>query len=228
MKKAHILIILALFTAGCGKKQNNTPSPPSAAALIFPDNNAACITGTVTSATENQVALSWHASGNTNSYQVDVKNLLTGTATSYNSATPGLTVTLLRNTPYSWDVVSKSSQLATTAKSDTWKFYNSGPGIISHAPFPAQPTAPTFEQIVPSTTGKVSLTWDCSDVDNDISGYDVYFGTTATPALLQSNVTDTHLNSVSITANTAYYWYIVAKDAKGNTSISQTYQFKAN
>jgi len=226
MRRINILAVFIILLAGCGGKKSN-PSPPSSAALIFPDNNAACITGTVVSDAQNTVAFSWHSSANANSYEVDVKNLLTGEITAHTSAQPGLTITLARNTPYSWYVVSKSNAVSVTAKSDTWKFYNSGPGVVSHAPFPATLLTPTFAQNIDASGGQVTLTWDCSDVDNDLASYDVSLGAAATPPLLQSAVANKTLN-VNVTSGTIYYWMIVAKDLKGNTSTSDIFQFKVN
>jgi hypothetical protein len=226
MRRINILAVFIILLAGCGGKKSN-PSPPSAATLIFPDNNAVCITGTVISDAQNTVPFSWNSAANTNSYEVDVKNLLTGEITTHSSTQPGLTITLARNTPYSWFVVSKSNAVAGTAKSDTWKFYNSGPGVVSHPPFPATLLTPTFAQNINASGGQVTLTWDCSDVDNDLANYDVYLGTATTPPLLQSGVISKTLNA-NVTSGTIYYWMIVAKDLKGNTSTSDVFQFKVN
>ena len=227
MRRALTLIFLTILAAGCSSKHDNSPKLPSTAALIFPDNNAACITGTVISPTQNTIPFSWHTSANTNSYELVVKNLLTSDSTTYSGNTPGITATLLQNTPYSWYVISKSNSVSTTAKSSTWKFYNSGPGALSYPPFPAELLSPTFAQLVNASGGKVTLTWDCTDPDDDLVSYDVYFGTSSSPSVLQSNVTNKTLD-VTVTSGTTYYWMIVAKDAKGNTSTSEVFQFKVN
>ena len=231
MKRALTLIILALLVAGCSSKHDGSTKPssklPSKAALIFPDSNAVCITGTGTTDSQSNVPFSWHSSANTNSYTLVITNLLTNVSTDYQSVDPGISATLLLNTPYSWYVVSKSSSTSAMATSNTWKFYNSGPGVSSHAPFPATLLTPTFAQIVSATAGQVNLTWHCDDVDADLASYDVYFGSTSTPPLLQAGVTASNL-AVNVTSGTIYYWSIVAKDSKGNTSNSDVFQFKVN
>jgi hypothetical protein len=100
--------------------------------------------------------------------------------------------------------------------------------VQSHAPFPAEILSPAIGVNVNSINGKITIDWNGADVENDISSYDVYLGTTATPVLLSSNVTASILNDVNVTANTTYYWKIITKDSKGNTSDSGVYQFKVN
>ncbi len=229
--KLLILPVLILIVTGCGgKKDTPTPQPPSPAkaGLIFPAQNAACTSGTIVSNTQSTIVFNWNSTANTDSYELDIKNLLTGATTSQTSATNQLSVTLLRNTPYSWFVISKSTTTTTTTQSDTWKFYNAGQGTLSYAPFPATITAPTFGQSINLGAGTVNLTWTGSSVDNNISGYDVYFGTTTTPPLLQGGITDMFLNGVQILTNTTYYWKVITKDTHGNASDSGIFQFKVN
>jgi hypothetical protein len=139
-----------------------------------------------------------------------------------------ITTTLLRNTPYSWFVLSKSNSNAAPAKSEVWKFYNSGPVITSHAPYPAEITSPSFAQNVIAANGKINLTWVGSDADGDISDYDIHFGTETTPPLLLSKVKNMFLNDVTVAHGRVYYWKVLTKDSKGNTSESVVSQFKVN
>jgi hypothetical protein len=223
MKKLLFLLVITCIFA-CHK---DDPKSPEKAVLTFPAQNALCTSGSVLSATQSSIVFTWNAAANTDSYELDIKNLLTNTTTTQNVTTNQATVTLLRNTPYSWFVISKSNSVAVTVQSDSWKFYNSGLGIVSYSPFPATITSPTFGQSVTATAGTVNLTWTGSDVDNDIATYDVYFGTTTTPAF-KSNVTTAFLNSVSVTSGTTYYWKVITKDTQGNTSDSGIYQFTVN
>lgn len=241
MKRKILIIPAILILIGCGKGGSDNPSPtpppnggttttpvPLSASLIFPDSNAVCTTGTIISATQSSITFTWNASSNTDSYSLTLKNLLTATSVTQNSTTAQLTLTLIRNTPYSWFVTSKSTKTSTTALSNVWKFYNSGPGAVTYSPFPADITSPTFGQSITATAGAINLTWKGSSPDNNITGYDIYLGTSATPPLLKSNVTDSFLNGVTVTGNTLYYWQVVTKDANGNSSDSGVYQFMVN
>lgn len=230
MKKYLAIIFTALTTfiiGSCGKKNSPTPNP-SAAVLTFPAQNSACTTGTIISATQSTITFTWNSAANADSYEIDIKNLLTGTLTTQTSTTNLLAVDLLRNTPYSWYVVSKSSKVSATSQSDTWKFYNAGPGTVSHPPFPADVLKPTFGQNVTASAGTINLSWTGSDPDSDLVNYDVYFGISATPPILKSGVTDMFLNAVSVTSGTTYYWKIISWDGQGNNSDSGVYQFKVN
>lgn len=169
----------------------------------------------------------WSASANTDSYTLNLKNLLTSASTTVTSSTNQVAVTLLRNTPYSWFVISGSKNSALTAQSATWKFYSAGAGIISYPPFPAALTLPAFASSVNATAGQISLSWSGSSVTNDVTSYDVYMGTT-TPALLKSGVTNSTLSSVQVASGTTYYWKVVSHDAAGNSSDSAISQFTVN
>ncbi|MEO6632466.1 MAG: hypothetical protein ABIN13_12105 [Mucilaginibacter sp.] len=154
--------------------------------------------------------------------------MLTAAVTVFSSSTNQVTATLLRNTPYSWYVVSKSTTTTVTAQSDTWKFYLAGAGVTSYSPFPATITAPIFGLNLSAGTTAVNLTWTGSDVDNDLATYDVYFGTASNPPLLKSGVTNMFLNAVPLTAGNTYYWKVITKDSQSNTSDSGVYKFKVN
>jgi hypothetical protein len=224
MTRKHILLFFLIFSLACGK---STPDPviPSKVTLVSPLLNEACTTGSVVSSTQSSVVFKWAKSENTSSYELVIKNMLTGTAASYNTSETSSTITIDQNTPYSWYVISKSS--SSSAQSDVWKFYNSGPGAVTYAPFPAEILSPLMGQNVTSVAGKVKLEWIGSDVDKDIVGYDIYFGPSV-PILIKGNHVDSFLADVPVSPQTLYYWKVVSKDSKGNTSESETYQFKVN
>lgn len=226
MKSKLIILGAALLIAGCGKHNQPAPIlPPTAASLSSPAQNAVCESGQVISDSQSSITFQWSASNHTDSYQLNIKNLLTGTTSSQTTSNTQATVTLQRNTPYSWNVVSESTKTATTAQSDTWKFYVAGVGAITYAPFPADLISPGFGEVVTATNDTVSLTWTGSSVDKDIVGYDVYFGTATNPPLFKSGLKDTVLNNVNVSSGTTYFWKVVTKDSVGNTSDSEVSQF---
>jgi len=220
-------IIAAVILSGCGGKKQNPSPPPTKAILVFPDQNSVCISGTVISNALSTVQFKWNASTNTNSYDLVVKNLITGSTETHNTNQLQLNVDLQRNTPYSWSVTSKSGSL--TATSDSWKFYNAGSGVIAYAPFPADNLVPATGQFVDvPAAGKITLSWHGSDTDNDIVSYDVYFGTGSSPAVYQQNVMTATIGDVPVAAKTKYYWKVVTFDSAGNSSASDIVQFNTN
>ena len=204
------------------------PDPPAKAVLSLPAQNEVCATGENQTATESTVLFDWNDAANADSYVLSLKNLLTSTVTDQASTISSLKMTIPRGTPFSWTVTSKSSKSTVTATSDSWKFYNSGVGQTSYAPFPATLTYPTNGQVITVAGSSITLTWTGSDADNDIASYDIYYGESSTSALLASIKADNPSLSVAVTANTIYYWKVVTKDSKGNTSDSGVYQFKIN
>lgn len=226
MKNRLILFLLCFAILSCKKAAKI--QPPTKAILALPSNNEACINGTIISATSSAILFKWGASQHAETYEITIKNLETGVSITQTTTALELPVPLTRNTPYSWFVTAKSSKIATTAVSEVWKFYNAGEALSSYSPFPAEMVTPKMAQRVASVAGKITLDWIGSDVDNDISTYDIYLGTTTTPALLKSNQTDSNLPDVAVNAGTTYYWKVITKDSKGNTSDSGVYLFYAD
>ncbi|HEY1024868.1 MAG TPA: hypothetical protein VGE26_06860 [Sphingobacteriaceae bacterium] len=228
MKIRRLIVLLVFSVVSCQSDAPPPPAiPPARALLIFPEQNAVCTEGTVISATQSAIVFTWNSSANTDIYEVTIKNLTTGLTSTHVATEPRLEITLSRNAPYSWFVVSKSYQVGTTTKSDVWKFYNAGPGIISYAPYPAEIIFPVIGQQIDAPDGTVTLDWTGADADEDLMGFDIYFGTTTSPALLKSDHPESNV-PVAVTAGQTYYWRIITKDAQGNTSNSGLYQFRVN
>jgi hypothetical protein len=229
IKLSPLLFLLIVLTAGCGKSSgggNIIPPPaPGKALLQLPAKDAVCTTGTIVTDSTSAITFTWKAATHADSYDLAVKNLFTGITATQNTTALKLVVTLSRNTPYSWSIISRSKQSTDTGQSNTWKFYSSGPGAAAYAPFPAAITSPVFGASITATAGNVNLTWTGSDVDGDITGYDIYLGTQTNPAKIRNGVTDMFLNDVAVQTGKLYYWKVVTKDSKGNTSNSGIYQF---
>jgi hypothetical protein len=231
MKYLFYLASLLLVLSACSSHKSNNPTPqpgPSAAILTFPNQNSICVSGSIISATQSSIQFQWNKSANTDSYVLNVKNLLSGTTQTQTTADAQATLTFLRNTPYSWWVTSKSTKTSQTAVSDTWKFYNAGNGVTSYAPFPADQLLPGMGDYVDATTGSITLSWAGSDPGNDITGYDVYFGTTTAPALYKQGLAATSVANVPVSVGTRYYWKVVTRNSQGNTSESDIIQFNTN
>ncbi|WP_340199766.1 hypothetical protein [Ascidiimonas sp. W6] len=223
------LLVITLTSCGGGGDDPEPEEPiltPSKATLIFPENNTECNEGTVLSATESTVIFRWFASENTDSYTVTIRNLLEGTTQSINASTNQQALTLKRATPYSWFVISRSNATNETANSDTWKFYNAGAPIDSYAPFPAEIVNPKMGATV--NAGDVLLSWTGEDIDNDIINYDIFLDTSNPP---QTKIfTESTATSIiaSTESNTIYYWSVLTRDAKNNTSASEVFEFRTN
>jgi len=226
MRQLSLIFLSLLLFHACKKSSNEGDAKPVpvSATLNLPAKDEACTSGKNASATKSTVLFSW--SGSADSYEVNIKNLLTNNSSKHVTSGGQMEITLDRNMPYSWFVISTSGKQSAT--SETWKFYNAGAGVISYAPFPAEVVSPLRAQNVNAVNGKISLSWIGSDADNDIASYDVYLSTNPNPALLTSNITAPLLNDVAVQANTTYYWKVITKDTKGNISDSGISYFDIN
>ena len=230
MYKIVFAIVLSIALTACSKKKKDNPDDvnntdaPEAAALVFPDNNLECTEGTVINDSQSSILFKWQNADNATSYEVNLTNLNTNTSTSMNANTNEVSITVDRNTPYSWYVVSKSSGTTETAQSDTWRFYNQGEGVLSYAPFPATVVSPTRGQTLTSA-GSVNLEWQGNDVDNDLVEFEVLFDTNANPTSSIA-ITAQSSTAVSTSSGQTYYWRVISKDRAGNTSQSEIFDFK--
>lgn len=235
MKRFNIIAMFlltgsTLFLLSCGGDGNGDggdPDPvpaPTATSLIFPDNNSECTEGEIISPTQSRVLFQWNASQNTDSYQINLRNLNSGTTSVTSSTEAASPVLLIRGVPYEWFVVSRANGTSETANSPTWRFYNAGPGISNYAPFPAQALAPTRGATLDATSSVV-LEWSGSDVDNDISSYAVSFGTENPPPVIETGITATSLETAVQSGNT-YYWQVATTDEAENVTNSEVFVFR--
>jgi len=227
MKKLLYILVLSVIVISC--KEDDEPvveENPKPATLIFPYKNSECNEGTNITATECTVMFEWDASQNTDEYELVITNLNTDVVNSSIGSETKSSVILDRGTPYSWYIISKSFTTDEIAQSSVWNFYNAGISIENYAPFPAEIVSPTFAEIIKNHNNNVTLFWIGNDLDNDIIGYDVYFGDSKEPELFKNDVLESILIDIPVIANTIYYWKIITKDKKGNRSDSGVYEFK--
>jgi hypothetical protein len=234
MKHLLTIICLVFLVFGCSKSSDDNTNPDGenpdltgdggtdgGVALYFPQENMLCNEGTNLTPTESMVFFEWRANSS-GDYKIIIENLSTGNIIEQETSLDIIPIVIQRATAYKWFV--ESSNGSKTERSEVWQFHNAGPGVQSYTPFPAVINTPTMAKLIPSTS-TVILNWTGNDIDNDIAGYDVYFGTNKTPSIHSSNVSASELN-VIVASGIIYYWKVITKDTLGNTSDSGTYQFK--
>ena len=225
-----VLTLFLLTACGGNSSGEDTPPPlvvaaPSATTLVFPEDNTECNEGVIseTDETKSAVTFQWNASENTDTYEVNLRNINTNTTTKTNSSSEDATITIDRGTPYEWFVISKANGTNETASSAKAKFYNQGPGIENYAPFPAEAVNPVRGSTIPSATS-VNLQWATSDIDDDIVGYAVFFGTETDPTTEIGSTEESNLDA-AIASGETYYWRVVTTDSQNNTSTSEIFEF---
>ena len=219
----HLGIIwISLLIFACSKGgEKITPAvvvvpPPTAAALTLPANNTVCYEGKNTYFSTADVEFSWSTAKDTEIYDLVVTNLntLTSATKSVNSDNKA-TVTLMRGTPYRWQVISKSNKSKETASSEVWKFYLAGDGASSYAPFPASIIAPVSGSSVTPNAGKVNLIWSGADPDSNVLSYEIYMDTDQVKVLTRqvAPIVTTNTNLwVTVKSGNVYYWSVKTSD----------------
>ncbi|WP_165750193.1 hypothetical protein [Cellulophaga sp. Z1A5H] len=235
LKYTYPIALFNLLLISCGGGSNNTTVDPitpvvldpDAASLIFPEDNTECNEGVVNTndETKSTVTFEWSAAENTDSYEIKLKNLETGSITTAISNTNEKDISINRGIPYEWYVISLANGTSTSATSDTWSFYNQGQGIENYAPFPAIAISPQRGSTISSFSATITLEWTTSDVDDDIVSYEILFDNTETPTTSLGVTTELTLEA-TVTAGNTYYWKVITKDSFDNTSISELFEFR--
>ena len=90
---------------------------------------------------------------------------------------------------------------------------------------PAAPSIPTPANGAVDRPITTTLSWQCSDPEGQTIRYDVYFGTSATPPLVASNIATRSFNPGVQTFVTTYWWRVVARDTYGAATFSPTWSY---
>ncbi len=196
--------------ASCTTIQFTTAAAPGCVNYVSPAASATNITLTPT--------LTWTAgTGTTNGYDVYFGTAASPPLVSTNQA--GTTYTppaLTANTVYFWKVVPSNNGAKPTTCTTIQFTTKAAPGCVIN-----QSPAASALGVLPNA----SLTWAAGT--GITTGYDVYFGTAASPPLVSTNqVGTTYTPPTAMTANTVYYWKVVPQNsglfAAGCATISFT------
>lgn len=236
LRKVFLLFILVAGLVSCSNNSGGntdddpiTPStilPPSSSTLIFPEDDTECNTGAVVNATQSNVTFEWNVSENTDIYELTLTNLNTNNFSRASSSANEITLLIERGVPYEWFVTSIGNETDETATSDIWRFYNEGQGIENYAPFPAEAINPKRGENI--STSLVTLEWEGSDVDDDITNYEVLFGSEINPSTSLGQTSETSIENIDVMANNTYYWQVISTDSRANTSNSEIFTFRVN
>lgn len=164
----------------------------------------------VTGTTSNTVSLSWTA-GTDNiavtSYDIYMNGSL---KTSVSSSNLTATITgLSASTAYTFYVIAKDASLNSSPAS------NSVIGTTTIViPDTENPTAPTNLAVAGSSSSTISLSWSASTDNIGVTSYDVYVN-----SVFKSSVSGTTAIVNGLTPTTTYSFYVIAKDAVGNSSV---------
>ena len=233
LKLYMALLLVVIITGACSKSDGGDDSPPlpppnsvpsAVSQLVFPTSDLLCI--------DNTVRFEWGASsdadGDSISYilVVATDRLLTQVVEQRTVSSTSITISLDRGVAYYWNVTAKDSQGGEANPSSTFAFYTEGDGVSNYAPFSAGLNAPENDGLVEA--GTVNLSWTGGDTDTgDILTYELFFGETMDPTLLQSILSEENFD-VTVSTGLTYYWKVNTMDDSGLKTIGQVWQFTAN
>jgi len=97
--------------------------------------------------------------------------------------------------------------------------------IITENNPPNPPSNPIPSDNASSVSLNTNLCWTCSDPENDPLTYDVYFGLSSNPSILNSGQSEIAYELETLIGETTYYWKIIAYDNHNNSTTSSIWQF---
>ena len=233
MKKILYILVFSVMAASCssgsadedgsGQNSDSTPSVPQ---LVFPSQDQLCI--------ENTLNFTWNASTNEDgssviyTFEIATDNQFSNIVVSEIQTSTSKIVTLDKGVAFYWRVKAKSSKNIESAYSPVSQFYTEEVPNTNNLPFSPANVTPFVGQNFDGVS-TISLEWTASDVDNDPLKFDVYFGKDKNALTLVSGDTgNASLDVIADTANTIYYWQVIAKDDKGAQTSSPVWDFKVN
>jgi uncharacterized protein (TIGR02145 family) len=100
------------------------------------------------------------------------------------------------------------------------------PIIVDFNKPPNTPRDPIPIDTALNQPANVTLTWSCSDAENDSLTYDVYFGTENPPATkVAAEQSAKYLDRNGLTIHTTYYWTVVAMDGHNHSASGPVWKF---
>ena len=204
---------------------------PGSFNLEYPENEQACLDGSVLNDLQSKVNLRWTSSKNSSKYQISIKNLNDNSNLIFESNSNSQEVILKHGEPYAWKVTAEVPESSSSLTSKEWRFYLAGLGEVNYAPFPPELISPRpSAKVNLNSNDQVLLNWSCTDPDSDIKGYKVYLDSTDGSNLIASfdETKNQVLIAVGVTSETNYFWKVIAYDNQGNTASSGVYSFSTN
>lgn len=190
--------------------------------LQFPENDSEITEGLIVSSTKSELNFKWSDKDNSNNspYTLYLINNSTNDTIAYESLEKESMIIIDKEESYSWFVTGISD-----SESDTWSFYNTGPIIDLSIPLPATAISPVTGASISQTSTTVNLVWKSEDADDNIIGYDLYFGETEDPEVFAENITESRFNDIPVEVGKDYYWKVITKDSADNESVSPIFTF---
>lgn len=130
---------------------------------------------------------------------------------------------LEKNTTYFWQVVARDND-GNEGSSPVWQFTTQETDQEANQP-PNSPTAPYPEPFSENRSLNQVVEWQCSDPNGDNLTYEIYFGNSENPTLVETNYSGSTYTHGELSPGTTYYWQIIAFDPDGESTTGELWQF---
>lgn len=124
-------------------------------------------------------------------------------------------------TTYNWKIKAKDTQ----GNSSTGSVWNFTTMVSDSEAAPTEPSNPNPADGAEDVSTNLTLSWTCSDPNGDPITYDVYFGTSSPPPLVNADQPAMTYPLLGLDASTTYYWKIDAEDDGGNSTAGPVWSF---
>jgi len=217
---AAILAVLAVSCSDDGSPVAPVNNPPRAPSSPVPAD------GTEYGAP--LLTVSWECSdpdGDALVYSVNVREIgAVDTYTVFSGQTPFETMetgmALLRETSYIWRVIASDGRVLTEGP---WWLLTT-PEWTNSPPY--EPSDPTPADGLAGIGLVTYLAWVAGDPDaEDFLTFDLFFGDTDPPTLEATGLTQTSYTLPALEFGTEYFWRIVSRDSKGESTAGPVWSF---
>ena len=208
-----------VWTFTTGWRGGGGNSPPDAPTCIYPANGVRDI--------NNWVTLAWSCRDPDDDqllYDIYYGTSPTPPLYRYNTNTTSEYLgEITNNLTYYWRIIAKDGNGHETP-GQVWTFTTGWRGGGGNSP-PNEPNNPSPNHAAINVDNNITISWICSDPDDDRLTYDIYFGTGINPQLYRSNVSNATVNLGAIALNTTYYWRVDAKDEHNEVTSGPLWYF---
>lgn len=222
-----IIISLVLISCSGSDDDQEVEKPinkaPSAPKLISPQSDQACTFSSMTFEWEpsidpegTDVAYEFEVS-ETQDFSVLYKAIETNNTF--------VSLELEKGSTYYWRVLSKDEEGNESHYFEIRSFFTEPRLTYNSIPQNPNSEIPSHNSTIDQSQTK--LEWTSLDEDGDVLAFDVYFGTTNPPQLVQENLDETSFEA-DLKEATTYYWQIIAKDTRGAKAIGPIWKFNVN
>ncbi|SNY99505.1 SusE outer membrane protein [Flagellimonas pacifica] len=229
LRGIFMILSISMIMISCSSSGGDDPLPPpqensapSAPALVFPINNMLCI--------DNVLQFDWEASTDLDSdvitYEVQVAtdNQFTNIVHTSSTNDTDQEITLEKGEAHYWRVRAKDTKGGESEYSTIWQFYTEGDGEQNHLPFAPSQVFPVNASEINESS--VELRWSANDVDNDVLGYNVFFGLGNPPNNITEGQTENTIIIDELESGQTYYWKIEVLDGNGGKTIGSLWSFR--